>query len=84
MSIVCQGISIDATTESEYAAWRGLSSFRQSFNAVLKGKLAGAVVLINRAGEIESTSAGWRDIENCLSMRRDTNFRIASIRPTIW
>ena len=83
MSLVCQGISIDAITESEYAAWRELSSFRQSLNAALKGKLAGAVVLIDRAGEIESTSAGWRDIETCLSMQRDTIFRIASIRPTI-
>ncbi len=50
---------------------------------VAKGELAGAVVQVYRNGETECAAAGWRDIENRLSVERDTIFRIASMTKPI-
>jgi CubicO group peptidase (beta-lactamase class C family) len=51
--------------------------------SVDKGQLAGAVTLVDRSGQTECAAAGWSDIENGLSMERDTIFRIASMTKPI-
>lgn len=48
-----------------------------------EGQIAGAVVLLHRNGLTQSACAGWRDIENRLSMQRDSIFRIASMSKPI-
>jgi len=52
-------------------------------DTVEKGQLAGAVVLVHRAGHTEYATAGWRDIENQVPMERDAIFRIASMTKPI-
>jgi CubicO group peptidase (beta-lactamase class C family) len=48
------------------------------------GDLAGAVTLVWQDGKvIQTTSAGWRDMESKLPMERDTIFRIASMTKPI-
>ena len=47
------------------------------------GQLAGAAVLLQRKGQVQFASAGWRDIENGLPIERDTLFRIASMTKPI-
>ncbi len=60
----------------------------QEFQSILaqgvdEGQLAGASVLNYQAGQEEFSCAGRRDIENHLSMERDTMFRIASMTKPI-
>src|SRR4051812_6852655 len=48
-----------------------------------EGQLAGACVLVQRGGETHLATAGWRDIENDLPIKRDSMFRIASMTKPI-
>lgn len=48
-----------------------------------EGQLAGAAVLVERQGETNFATAGWRDIEANLPIERDTIFRIASMSKPI-
>ncbi len=47
------------------------------------GELAGAAGLVWRKGETHAVCAGWRDIEACLPVERDTTFRLASMSKPI-
>ncbi|WP_204101474.1 serine hydrolase domain-containing protein [Occallatibacter savannae] len=51
--------------------------------SVAEGQVAGASLLVLRAGQTHFAAAGWRDIERKLPIERGTIFRIASMTKPI-